>query len=170
MGKGRGNEPPQNAFTRMNFLYQAAQLMSDSSLDNSLPSYYGKVMRDISKKIVEKIHPDVKGTLCKACSFPFLKKCDVLDVKLKAAKNKSKKRKTKKKAPDKSKCEDSVTENATISRAKAGCYKKFQKSRIDARNKRPNKVCYTCNHCGFSKQTLQRPSYQIWINKKEAYS
>lgn len=152
MRKNSKNEPGLHAFTRMNFLYQASLLISDKS---PLANYYGKLVKDISKKTVEKVHPDVKRTLCKACSFPLLTQADSLDVKLKSSKNKKLKRRLKKN--NCKKINRTIDDNETI--------EKYRKTRIDARNKKPNRLQWMCNHCGFSTCTLQRPTHKLWINE-----
>ncbi|XP_054727242.1 uncharacterized protein LOC129236948 [Anastrepha obliqua] len=57
----------KECFSRMNFLYQASMLMAGSN--NTLASYYGELCRNIGKKAVLRIHPDVKRQLCKRCSL-----------------------------------------------------------------------------------------------------
>ncbi|ALC48163.1 CG33082, partial [Drosophila busckii] len=57
--------------SRMNFLYQASQLMAHSQ-QNTLAAYYGKLCRNVGTKALMHIAPDLKRTLCKRCSLPLL--------------------------------------------------------------------------------------------------
>ncbi|XP_030380777.1 ribonuclease P protein subunit p21 [Scaptodrosophila lebanonensis] len=57
--------------SRMNFLYQAANLMAQNN-NNTLAAYYGKLCRNVGTKAVMHIAPAVKRTLCKRCSLPLL--------------------------------------------------------------------------------------------------
>lgn len=154
MGKGSKNEPSLHAFARMNFLYQASILTSDKS---PLTNYYGKLVRDISKKTVEKVHPDVKRSLCKACSFPMLCRPNGLDAKVKPRKKRKSKKRLKKSNDDK------TTRTGVI---KSYVEKKYEKSRIDQRNKSPNKLTWICNCCGFSMCMLQKPDHKLWMNEE----
>ncbi|XP_013192135.1 ribonuclease P protein subunit p21 [Amyelois transitella] len=61
MKKVQGND----AFQRINFLYQASKCISENNA--ALSSYYGNLIVNIAKKNVLKIHPDIKRQLCKKC-------------------------------------------------------------------------------------------------------
>uniref|UniRef100_A0AAG5CNK4 Uncharacterized protein n=1 Tax=Anopheles atroparvus TaxID=41427 RepID=A0AAG5CNK4_ANOAO len=55
----------RETFERMNYLYQAAMLMSDKS--PHLSAYYGKLTKSIGKKSVLRMEPAIKRTLCVRC-------------------------------------------------------------------------------------------------------
>ncbi|XP_004520378.1 ribonuclease P protein subunit rpr2 [Ceratitis capitata] len=57
----------KECFSRMNFLFQASMLMAGSN--KTLAAYYGELCKNIGKKAVLKIDPDVKRQLCKRCSL-----------------------------------------------------------------------------------------------------
>ncbi|XP_053613530.1 uncharacterized protein Rpp21 [Plodia interpunctella] len=61
MKKVQGND----AFQRINFLYQASKYISEKN--PALSSYYGNLIVNVAKKSVLKIHPDIKRQLCKKC-------------------------------------------------------------------------------------------------------
>ncbi|XP_058116699.1 ribonuclease P protein subunit p21 [Anopheles coustani] len=56
----------RETFERMNYLYQAAMLMSDKN--PHLSAYYGKLTKSIGKKAVLRMEPAIKRTLCVRCS------------------------------------------------------------------------------------------------------
>ncbi|KAM7348366.1 ribonuclease P protein subunit Rpp21 isoform 2-T2 [Cochliomyia hominivorax] len=51
----------------MNFLYQASMLMAGNN--NTLSSYYGELCKNVGKKAVLRIDPNVKRDFCKRCSL-----------------------------------------------------------------------------------------------------
>ncbi|XP_034936767.1 ribonuclease P protein subunit rpr2 isoform X2 [Chelonus insularis] len=57
-------------FERMNFLYQASQIMA--KIDPVASSFYGNAMINCAKKTVSKIEPDIKRTMCKSCQSPLV--------------------------------------------------------------------------------------------------
>ncbi|XP_034489889.1 uncharacterized protein LOC117793631 [Drosophila innubila] len=57
--------------SRMNFLYQAANLMAHNN-NNTLAAYYGKLCRNVGTKALMHMSPALKRTLCKRCSLPLL--------------------------------------------------------------------------------------------------
>uniref|UniRef100_A0A1I8M0U8 RNAse P Rpr2/Rpp21 subunit domain protein n=1 Tax=Musca domestica TaxID=7370 RepID=A0A1I8M0U8_MUSDO len=57
----------KESFSRMNFLYQASTLMAGKN--NSLSAYYGELCKNIAKKSVLKMEPNLKRTFCKRCSL-----------------------------------------------------------------------------------------------------
>ncbi|XP_017465579.1 PREDICTED: ribonuclease P protein subunit p21 [Rhagoletis zephyria] len=57
----------KECFSRMNFLYQASMLMAGRN--NTLAAYYGQLCRNIGKKAVLRIDPDLKRQFCKRCSL-----------------------------------------------------------------------------------------------------
>lgn len=57
--------------SRMNFLYQAANLMAHGK-NNTLAAYYGKLCRNVGTKALMHMSPALKRTLCKRCSLPLL--------------------------------------------------------------------------------------------------
>ncbi|XP_060661593.1 ribonuclease P protein subunit p21 isoform X1 [Drosophila nasuta] len=61
----------RHACSRMNFLYQAANLMAHSN-NNTLAAYYGKLCRNVGTKTLMHMSPALKRTLCKRCSLPLL--------------------------------------------------------------------------------------------------
>ena len=89
--KGKRGETPSNSFFRMNFLYQAAHLMSAHKNNSRLGNYYGKVLKEISNKMVEKLHPDIKRTMCSVCHSNLTSNSNALNVQLKPHPRKKKK-------------------------------------------------------------------------------
>ncbi|XP_017871427.1 PREDICTED: ribonuclease P protein subunit p21 [Drosophila arizonae] len=74
MGNNKGNRKSlsqQHVCSRMNFLYQASNLMAHSN-NNTLAAYYGKLCRNVGTKALIKISPALKRTLCRRCSLPLL--------------------------------------------------------------------------------------------------
>lgn len=74
MGKGgkgkKGSKCFQGkeSFQRMNFLYQAANVvLAQPKISGDLPAYYGHSLLSVAQKSVLKIEPDVKRDLCKGC-------------------------------------------------------------------------------------------------------
>ncbi|XP_058822200.1 uncharacterized protein LOC131683858 isoform X2 [Topomyia yanbarensis] len=57
--------PGRDTYERMNFLYQASMLMSESM--PALSGSYGKLVKSIGKKAVLRIEPAIKRTLCTRC-------------------------------------------------------------------------------------------------------
>ncbi|XP_058062490.1 ribonuclease P protein subunit p21 [Anopheles bellator] len=55
----------RETYERMNFLYQAATLMSTSN--PQLAAYYGKLTKSVGKKAVLRMEPAIKRTLCVRC-------------------------------------------------------------------------------------------------------
>ncbi|CAG8716517.1 8589_t:CDS:2 [Dentiscutata erythropus] len=72
---GKKNEPGQvihrELYQRMNFLYQAATLMTKSTNTKKslipLSRFYISTMKSIGTKQVLRIDPSIKRTLCKKC-------------------------------------------------------------------------------------------------------
>ncbi|ORX89926.1 Rpr2-domain-containing protein [Basidiobolus meristosporus CBS 931.73] len=65
-------------YHRMNFLYQASMMMaatagsaSSSDLGN-LGRFYASHMREIGKRVVLRIDPKVKRTICRHCEIPLI--------------------------------------------------------------------------------------------------
>ncbi|OWR55808.1 ribonuclease P protein subunit p21 [Danaus plexippus plexippus] len=82
MRKVHGND----SFQRMNFLYQISKQIAPKY--PVLSAYYGNLVINVAKKMVLKIHPDMKRQICKKC------RCILIDgetakIKIKR-KNKSK--------------------------------------------------------------------------------
>ncbi|VVD00972.1 uncharacterized protein LOC126964883 [Leptidea sinapis] len=61
MGKEAGND----AFQRINYLYQISKEVTEKN--PALGAYYNKLIINVAKKNVLKIHPDIKKQLCKKC-------------------------------------------------------------------------------------------------------
>ncbi|KAK3915204.1 Ribonuclease P protein subunit p21, partial [Frankliniella fusca] len=57
----------KESFQRMNFLYQAAHVATQSSIDGDVAAYYGNSMLQTAQKSVLKIEPEVKRDICKGC-------------------------------------------------------------------------------------------------------
>ncbi|XP_065899312.1 ribonuclease P protein subunit p21-like [Dysidea avara] len=74
MGKKKGGKnkqsviPHKEAMLRMNFLYQAAYTAVDSAESFSTSRYYINTMKTIAKKLVLRIDPSMKRTVCKRCN------------------------------------------------------------------------------------------------------
>ncbi|CAG8460857.1 14549_t:CDS:2 [Ambispora leptoticha] len=77
-GQGKKNQQQQQhgvenreLYQRMNFLYQAAALMTTTTFvqesTRSLGRFYVNTMRNISKKQVLRIVPSIKRNICKRC-------------------------------------------------------------------------------------------------------
>ncbi|XP_070579779.1 ribonuclease P protein subunit p21-like [Ptychodera flava] len=61
--------PNREAFQRMNFLYQAAHCTLVHNPDNvELARFYITTMRTIAKRLVLRIDPSIKRTICKKCN------------------------------------------------------------------------------------------------------
>lgn len=170
MGKGKEQKketPGSVALTRMNYLYQAAYLTSKLSLNSSLSLYYGKIMKEISKKTVEKIHPDLKRTMCVACNNSLIAKNYHINVKIKPHNKKKKKQADMKTSPN-----INAIKNKQVfkSCSSSDIHNKYTKSRLEMRSKRPNKIWLSCSRCGFSKWYLQHPKYKLWIHKLKEFS
>lgn len=60
----------KEAFSRMNFLYQASSFCSSlsSAQGQTLSAYYGSVFRNVAKKACVRAEPELKRTLCKGCN------------------------------------------------------------------------------------------------------
>ncbi|EDW00200.1 GH11990 [Drosophila grimshawi] len=61
----------RHVMSRMNFLYQAGNLMAHSK-QNTLAAYYCKLGRNVGTKSLMHMSPAVKRTLCKCCAIPLL--------------------------------------------------------------------------------------------------
>ncbi|XP_077980609.1 ribonuclease P protein subunit p21-like [Glandiceps talaboti] len=62
--------PNREAFQRMNFLYQAAHSTLVQNPDNvELARFYIATMRTIAKRLVLRIDPSIKRTICKKCNL-----------------------------------------------------------------------------------------------------
>lgn len=151
-------QSPGMAFVRMNFLYQASRLTSLLS-NSTLSSYYGKLLKEISKKMVEKLHPDLKRSVCAACNFPLTANSCQINVKVTPN---LKKKKTKKIA-----IKNKGVETKFFKIKKNEVAQLYDKSRKFKRSKQPNNVSYSCSKCGFVKRYLQKPTYELSIHKKE---
>lgn len=59
----------QDAFNRMNFLYQAANMCIKMPTEQSvrMAAYYGMLLRGVGKKAQARMDPGMKRTLCKGC-------------------------------------------------------------------------------------------------------
>ena len=66
MASKKSNVP---AFSRMNYLYQAASMCTQTPTEQSvrLAAYYGMLLRGIGKKAQARMDPSIKRTLCKGC-------------------------------------------------------------------------------------------------------
>lgn len=160
MGKNKVQRTESlNAFIRMNYLYQAANVVSKTLSQSVLANYYGRIMKEVAKKVVEKIHPDVKRTLCSSCSCPLLVNDDYASVKIRPHKRSRKKNKRNKITPDDTR--------KRFKREKLD-NKNYPLSQREKKNLKPNKVVWNCNNCGYSRTFLQRPSHYIWIEKSES--
>jgi len=64
----------KDAFIRMNFLYQAATMLAgpDKTEEHKLSMFYAANMKRIGKRLVLRISPAVKRTICKYCSSPLI--------------------------------------------------------------------------------------------------
>ncbi|XP_030567007.1 uncharacterized protein LOC115767023 [Drosophila novamexicana] len=74
MGNNKGKRKAltqRQVSSRMNFLYQASNLMAHSN-NNTLAAYYGKLCRNVGTKALMHMSPALKRTLCKRCSLPLL--------------------------------------------------------------------------------------------------
>lgn len=122
-------------YQRANYLYQAAQTAAVKG--SPLAHYYGYLAKEVMKKIVGKMHPDLKRTVCSSCNNPLNSTTagKIIPAKCK----KRKKNKTKK--------SDYVKGSGR------------QISRTTARNKQPNRVRWDCNKCYYRRSLLQRPSH-----------
>ncbi|KAJ2120332.1 Ribonuclease P protein subunit p21 [Coemansia sp. RSA 720] len=71
-GKKGGGVPNRELYERMSFLYQSAQMLSDTTKDGLLPlaRFYTKEMRQVARKSVLRLSPHVKRRLCKVCNTP----------------------------------------------------------------------------------------------------
>lgn len=163
MAKGKeqkGDHLKNGPLTRMNFLYQASLLMSKLPSHSKLSCYYGKLMKEISMKMMEKIHPDIKRTMCSSCNSSLICTNNQINVKVKS--QSKKKNKLYKKNLETKKSKRMAFKNKNCDATSSSNY---TKSRIKRRNEKPNKVLYYCYTCGFSKGFLQQPNYKIWIHK-----
>ncbi|XP_038067500.1 ribonuclease P protein subunit p21-like isoform X2 [Patiria miniata] len=62
--------PNQDALQRINFLYQAAHCMLLQNPENTkLARFYITTMKNVAKKAVLRIHPNIKRTVCKRCDL-----------------------------------------------------------------------------------------------------
>ncbi|XP_017054957.1 ribonuclease P protein subunit p21 [Drosophila ficusphila] len=57
--------------SRMNFLFQASNLMAEGH-QSKLAAYYGKLCRNVGTKAVMHIAPALKRSLCRRCSHPLI--------------------------------------------------------------------------------------------------
>ncbi|XP_071954302.1 ribonuclease P protein subunit p21-like [Antedon mediterranea] len=68
--QGKRKHPYKDAFQRMNFLYQAAHLTLKQDPENEeLVRFYIHTMRMIAQRLVLRIEPEIKRTICKKCSL-----------------------------------------------------------------------------------------------------
>ncbi|XP_071485135.1 ribonuclease P protein subunit p21-like [Diadema antillarum] len=69
MGVGRKGKTLSEGHQRMNYLYQAAHCVLTQNPENSqLARFYIETMRRVSAKLVMRLQPDIKRTVCKKCS------------------------------------------------------------------------------------------------------
>eukprot|EP00041_Stephanoeca_diplocostata_P038558 m.1527757 g.1527757 ORF g.1527757 m.1527757 type:complete len:207 (+) comp25235_c0_seq5:10-630(+) len=67
--------PNRDAFTRMNFLYQAAHFsmgLNKDDTDGDLARFYITSMKTIAKRLVLRAGSSVKQTICKKCNTPLI--------------------------------------------------------------------------------------------------
>ncbi|XP_072028826.1 ribonuclease P protein subunit p21-like [Amphiura filiformis] len=65
--KGSAN---RDAFLRMNFLYQAAHTTLVQNPDNTqVARFYIATLKTVAKRLVLRIHPHMKRTICKRCDL-----------------------------------------------------------------------------------------------------
>ncbi|XP_060082364.1 ribonuclease P protein subunit p21-like [Ylistrum balloti] len=70
MGKSKddGHVVNKDAYQRINFLYQAAyQSLNRSPADLNLCKFYVNIMKTITKRLVLRLHPDMKRNFCRKC-------------------------------------------------------------------------------------------------------
>ncbi|CDH55726.1 predicted protein [Lichtheimia corymbifera JMRC:FSU:9682] len=86
MGKKKGNNGPSQEhlqiYQRMNFLYQASNLMTTLVQPESptakhgslapLGRYYNNTMKRISKRLLLRSDPSIKRTICKRCDTTLI--------------------------------------------------------------------------------------------------
>lgn len=66
--KGKTVFQSQEAFQRMNFLYQGCEtMMKQCPPKPDIAAFYANLMANISKKAVLRMEPKIKRTLCKGC-------------------------------------------------------------------------------------------------------
>ncbi|XP_041364577.1 ribonuclease P protein subunit p21-like [Gigantopelta aegis] len=59
----------RDIYQRINFLYQAAyQSLFMSPTDLTLCRYYVQMLKHVAKRLVLRLHPEMKRTICKKCS------------------------------------------------------------------------------------------------------
>jgi len=88
-GKSVSNFAGRSAFHRINFLYQASNLVSElpfSETGRILSAHYGQILSKVAKKSVLRMDPSIKRTVCKGCGS--LLKPGVSSVVRKRKKNK----------------------------------------------------------------------------------
>ncbi|XP_013080648.2 ribonuclease P protein subunit p21-like [Biomphalaria glabrata] len=73
MGKDGPRFVHKEIFQRVNFLYQAAQMVLKQDPKNiELCRYYISTMKTVAEKHVIRIHPCIKRTYCKKCNVVFV--------------------------------------------------------------------------------------------------
>uniref|UniRef100_A0A1B6CYP4 Uncharacterized protein n=1 Tax=Clastoptera arizonana TaxID=38151 RepID=A0A1B6CYP4_9HEMI len=57
--------------SRMNFLYQAANLTLTNPCEKrvNLAAYYGTLLKNVGKKGIQRLDPEIKRTICKGCNL-----------------------------------------------------------------------------------------------------
>ncbi|EGC29983.1 hypothetical protein DICPUDRAFT_12115, partial [Dictyostelium purpureum] len=58
-----------DSFKRINYLYQASNLMLNGTNNQPLSNFYSRVLKKVSQKQVIQISPSIKRTICKKCSL-----------------------------------------------------------------------------------------------------
>lgn len=144
MGRPKGNvDANSDSYQRANFLCQAGQILSCKS--SALSQYYGYQAKEVMKKIVGKMHPDLKQTLCPSCSYPTtIRKTKICSYKVKRKRNPRPRSEMKQKTK--------------------------KKSRKTARNKHPNRVLWQCYNCLYRRVILQRPSHTLGSKNRSVLS
>lgn len=191
MGKGKGSsrhEPSSDAYQRINYLYQASLRFAEVSQSSSLSAYYGHLAKETTKKIVGKIHPDIKRSLCKACSNPLT--VDTCGKQTVIVPYKKKKRKIPRGSnrPAKVKKEDITSSQSSeepscstfeVSSQAVGNSEPLEENlvqkrtanrrgRINQRERHPNRLVLNCNKCGYVRMLLQRPYHSLWIDSEQS--
>ena len=71
--KGDSNPKPTHSMVRMNFLYQAAALLTKSKKANpGLATYYADNLLNVGKKSVTRVSPGLKKVICTRCHCPLV--------------------------------------------------------------------------------------------------
>ncbi|ESO87442.1 hypothetical protein LOTGIDRAFT_204481 [Lottia gigantea] len=68
MGKKKSSVAHKETYQRINYLYQAAYLvLTTDSSNHSLCRFYTKTLKAIARRLVLRLHPNIKRTICKNC-------------------------------------------------------------------------------------------------------